>query len=604
VVFEDQAVSYGELNRRSNQLAHYLRELGVRPDERVAICVERSLEMVVGLLAVLKAGGAYVPLDPGYPGERLQYMVEDSGPVALLTQGQYAGIFGEAVGRVPVPVLDLAAEATPWANQPETNPEQAAIGLTAAHLAYVIYTSGSTGRPKGVTIEHRQIVNYISAIRNKLGIQTGNTYGLISTFSADLGNTVLFSSLANCGALHVIPTQEAADAERFARFCWNHSIDYLKITPSHLQALLGDGGQTMGIRWQCVVFGGETLSSELVATVHSLLPECRIYNHYGPTECTVGTLAEEVTDAGSSRRGRVIPLGRPLANTKIYVLDRHQNAVPVGGTGEIYIGGAGVARGYLRRPELTAERFVPDLFADSDGARMYRTGDLGRWRPDGTVEFLGRNDFQVKIRGFRIELGEIDVLLKKHAEVRDAVVIAHEDPSGEKRLVAYYTPVNTNCGGSEAENLRVHLAATLPEYMVPTAYVRLDKLPLTPNGKLDRKALPSPMECDACGVRSMEEPVGEIETTLARIWGEVLKVKQVGRYDNFFKLGGNSLLIVRVITSLRKAGLPTDLRALFATPVLAELAAEITRQMNAVSADQISEIGVPREHLKEIEICI
>ena len=583
VVYEDATLSYRELNRRANQLAHHLRELGVGPDERVAICAQRGLEMIVGVLGVLKAGGGYVPLDPAYLVGRLRYMLEDSAPVVLLTEKQWQGVFS-GVGE-KLAVVELDGPAPSWHKQPATNPQPLSVGLTPEHLAYVIYTSGSTGTAKGVMVEHRQVNNYVAAIGKKLGVEEGWSYGLMSTFAADLGHTVMYSSLLRGGALHVVPRAESMDGKRFGRYCQERRIDCVKITPTHFQALLGEEGGEECIPEKCLVFGGETLWPELVTRVKSLRPGCRTYNHYGPTESTVGSLSEEVEARRGVEGKGGIPLGRPLGNTRVYVLDGTGEPAPVGVVGEIYIGGAGVARGYLNRADVTAERFVSDRFALDGSERMYKTGDLGRWLADGTIEFLGRNDFQVKVRGYRVELGEIEACLKEHETVREAVVLAREDMSGDQRLVAYYTSIEANQEESESlsvEPLRRHVSAKLPEYMVPAAYVRLEKLPLTPNGKLNRKALPAPKEDAYGGARDYEEPIGEIERTVAEIWAKVLKVERVGRRDNFFELGGHSLLSVRVIANMRRAGLEVDLQGLFATPTLAELAAGMEKMKEII----------------------
>ena len=591
VVFEDSTLSYGELNRRANRLAHYLRGLRVGPDARVGICLERSIEMVIGLLGVLKAGGAYVPLDPTYPSERLQYMVADSAPVAVLTRGQGPLLFSGGDGPA---ALDLGDEAPPWRGESESDPDPVRVGLRPESLAYVIYTSGSTGMAKGVMVEHRQLVNYVAAISGKLELEEGWAYGMASTFAADLGNTALFPSLLRGGRLHVLSSEESMDGDRFGRYCLERGIDCLKITPTHFQALLGEWGQEERIPRERLVFGGEALSRELVERVRSLRPECRIYNHYGPTECTVGALSEEAPQGGEMAGKGTVALGRPMGNMRVYVLDRQGKETPVGVVGEICIGGAGVTRGYLNRAELTGERFVSDPFAGDGNDRMYKTGDLGRWLADGTIEFLGRNDFQVKVRGYRIELGEIEACLAEHEWVREAVVIAREDTVGDRRLVAYYTGAEANGRGKEgieSEQLRLHLSARLPEYMVPVAYVRLESLPLTPNGKLDRKALPAP-EGDAYGARSYEEPIGETETALAEIWAELLKIERVGRNDNFFELGGHSLLVVRVISRIRKVlNVEVTIGDVFAYPALASLADRlIDLQLKQFDPDKLADL--------------
>ncbi|WP_256370120.1 AMP-binding protein, partial [Granulicella sp. L60] len=447
-------------------------------------------------------------------------------------------------------------------------------------MAYIIYTSGSTGAPKGVMVEHKNIVNYLIAIGEKICISDrysieGLRFGLISTFAADLGYTVLFSSLCRKGKLYIFPVNAPTDASSFASYCKNNLIDVIKITPSHLQALWAKPNDSSLLPAKRLIFGGEVLTNKLLNSVRSLNTKCQIYNHYGPTECTVGVLTGDITTLNQDLIEGNAPIGRPIANTQIYILDGQGEPVPVGVAGEMYIGGAGVARGYLNRPELTAEKFLRDPFVDEAGARMYRTGDLGRWRSDGNIEFLGRNDFQVKIRGYRIELGEIESRLMEHPDVREGVVIAREDVPGDKRLVAYYTAsTGDDPEAPDAGRLRAHLSADLPEYMVPAAYVRLESLPLTPNGKLDRKALPAPdTDAYAYAVRGYEPPQGEIEIRLAAIWADVLKLERVGRHDNFFELGGHSLLAVRVVTRLQQVlGVEVAIRDLFAHPEVADLA--------------------------------
>ena len=571
VVHDDARLTYAELNARANRLAHHLRTLGVKPDARVAICVERSLEMVVGLLAILKAGAAYVPLDPAYPAQRLAYMLEDSAPVAVLTHAQ-------AQARVPaafdgaaaaLPVIDLEADAERWAGQPESDPDRSSVGLTARHLAYVIYTSGSTGQPKGVRVEHRNIVNHMAWMADTWPLAPGNAVLQRTSISFDASVWELFAPLLQ-GARLVLAS---ADAQRDPRVVIGDiiksGVTVAQFVPSLLRAFVADERHVECQSLQAIFCGGEVLALELCLQLRASLG-IRIANLYGPTEATIDA-AVWVCPANEDDDPPLIPLGRPISNTRIYILDGHGEPVPIGVAGEIYIGGAGVARGYLNQPELTAERFLADPFAGEADARMYKTGDLGRYLPDGTIEFLGRNDFQVKIRGFRIEPGEIEARLTQHPAVREAVVLAREDGPGDKRLVAYYTVV-PDAEAADAEALRRHLSAILPEYMVPAAYVRLDALPLTANGKLDRKALPAP-DGAAYAARGYEAPVGEIEMHLARIWAEVLGLERVGRHDNFFELGGHSLLAVRVISRLRREGLQADVRALFATPTLSALAA-------------------------------
>jgi amino acid adenylation domain-containing protein len=575
VVFEEASLSYGELNRRANRLAHYLRGLGVQADARVAICVERSLEMIVAVLGVLKAGGAYVPLDPGYPEERLRYMLADSAPVALLTQGHLEGLFrGLGDG---VPVIDLA-KAARWEDQPETDPERASVGLTPQHLAYVIYTSGSTGAPKGVMVEHQNLVN--STFARKLSYFGSERFLLLSPISFDSSVAGIFGTLINAGILFIAETSALRDPSSLNSNIEHFEIESLLCVPSLYQQLL----EHLAISKQYhkrlyrVIVAGEHCPRSLVAKSAQTQPKVELFNEYGPTE---GTIWASMYRCSLQPTDRSVPIGKPIANTRIYILDGHGEPVPVGVGGELYIGGAGVARGYLNRPELTAERFLRDPFVEDGEGRMYRTGDLGRWLADGNIEFLGRNDFQVKIRGFRIELGEIEARLTEHEGVREAVVIAREDTAGDKRLVAYYTRINADNPDMGAEVLRAHLSQKLPEYMVPAAYVRLEVMPLTANGKLDRKALPAP-EGDAYATRGYEAPVGDTEAAVAEIWAEVLKLERVGRHDNFFELGGHSLLVVTVIERMRRIGLQVDVRALFTTPTVAELAATVGPQETVV----------------------
>jgi amino acid adenylation domain-containing protein/thioester reductase-like protein len=572
VVFEDKSLSYGELNRRSNRLAHYLRELGVKPDDRIALCIEPSLEMTVGLLGVLKAGGSYVPLDPAYPPERLRFIIEDSAPLAVLTQNHLSALLAD-IGSA-VRAIDLNSTVAPWARCAEHNPDVAPGELTSRHLAYVIYTSGSTGTPKGVAVEHRGVVNYLYwALRAYTPLNSVVSTSL--TFDATV--TSLYVPWLRGGSTQLIARgKEIDDLEQ--RIMQLPECGIVKITPAHLDIL----GRRLLSRKAKVfvntfVVGGDMLLESTVNLWQRLEGDVRLVNEYGPTETVVGCIAYHIPQNTILRSA--IPIGRPISNARIYILDGRGNPVPVGVCGELYVGGAGVSRGYLNRSELTAERFMPDPFSTEAGARMYRTGDLGRWLSDGNIEFLGRNDFQVKISGFRVELGEIESRLMEHAGVGKAVVIAREDGSGDKRLVAYYT--SRVADDSDADTLgpvelRSHLSGVLPEYMVPAAYVRIESLPLTPNGKLDRKALPVP-ETDAFSISGYEPPEGEIETVLAAIWAKALSVSRVGRYDNFFALGGTSLLVVRVVSRIQHdLNIEVAVSDLLTNPTLAAFASNIT----------------------------
>lgn len=546
------SMSYAELNCAANRLAHRLRGLGIKPDDRVAICLARGLETAVCVLGVLKAGAAYVPLDPEYPEERLRYIVEDCSPVMLLTQGAYPDI----AGSVPVVELDTAQ------GYPEANPSLAQVGLSSANLAYVIYTSGSTGKPKGAMVEHRNASNLAAAQIAHFLPGPGSRVLQFASFSFDA--CVFEMLLAFChGGTLVIPASCAPLAgENLVDLVSATRITHALLPPAVLAAIPVQG-DLASIR--VLVSGGDVVTEDIV---QRWAPGRRLFNAYGPTEITVAaSLHECVPDAPGAP-----PIGRPLANTRIYVLDAHREPVPMGVAGELYIGGAGVARGYLHRPELTAERFVDDPFCTGLGARMYKTGDLGRWLPDGTIEFLGRNDFQVKIRGFRIELGEIESRLREYAGIQAAAVLAREDVPGDKRLVAYY--VGSADPGGEA--LRSHLADRLPGHMVPAAFVRMAALPLNPNGKLDRKALPAP-DGNAYASRDYEAPQGKTEITLAEIWSQLLKVERIGRRDDFFQLGGHSLLTVKVISLLRaRLDVEVPLSAMFTRSTLIEFARFVT----------------------------
>jgi amino acid adenylation domain-containing protein len=584
VVHETRELSYRELNARANRLAHHLRELGVKPDGRVAICVERGIEMVVGLLAVLKAGGGYVPLDPAYPPDRLRYMLEDSAPTVVLAQGRLVELAGERPE--PVPVLDLMAEAPAWAGQPDTNPQGAEVGLTSRHLAYVIYTSASTGLPKGVMVEHHSVVNLLADwLRRVEGFGEANDFAtsLWTSFGFDVSVFELFVALAVGGAVHVVPERVRADPPALLDWFVRQRIRFAYLAPFFVRALPRHLAEKLSsLPFDFLLVGVEPLSEAELHQLRVARPGLTIVNGYGPTEATVFCTAyAEIGD-----RQRNTPIGRPIANTRAYILDAQAQPVPIGVTGEIHIGGAGVARGYLNRAQLTAERFIADPFVPDAGARMYRTGDLGRWLPDGNIEFLGRTDFQVKLRGYRIELGEIESRLLAHPGVGEAVVLARENSPGEKRLVAYYTSAEARgkSDGAEAEELRAHLAASLPEYMVPAAFVRLPALPLTPNGKLDRRALPVPA-ADVGAAGGYEEPPDGVERLLAGLWAEVLKVERIGRRDSFFALGGHSLLAIELTMRVRSdLGVEISVGELLRDPVLSAMAACVATAIESGNA--------------------
>ncbi|AMO93246.1 amino acid adenylation domain protein [Collimonas fungivorans] len=592
--FEDQKLSYGELNAKANQLARHLIELGVKPDARVALCLERSLEMVIAILATLKAGGAYVPLDPAYPVERLAHMVEGSEPVVLITQAAVqAKLSATAVFSDFAPVVLIDAQPCDqslWAHESPQNLAPCSLGLNASNLAYVIYTSGSTGQPKGVMIEHHQVINLWVALEQAIyrhhPAENVQRISLNASISFDVA-VQQWVQLLSGRTLVLVPNAMRYDGAALRDWIKGSCLDVLDCTPTQIKIAIEDTRDYSILDSQrpyVALVGGETMGPSLWAQFGNS-KTTTFYNVYGPTECTV------VSTVGCVHAGDASPhLGRPIANTKVYILDGYQQPVPIGVAGEMYIGGVGVARGYLNRPDLTAERFISDPFSKEPAARLYKTGDLARWREDGAIEFLGRNDHQVKIRGFRIELGEIEAQLARLPGIREVVVVAREDIAGDKRLVAYV--VASQEQGQEqmldVAALRDALALELPHYMVPAAFVQLKALPLTPNGKLDRKALPVP-EGEAFVQRVYEAPVGEIEQMLASIWSELLKIEQVGRHDNFFELGGHSLLAVTLIERIRQRGLTLAVRSLFEHPSLME-------QAHAVSAGQVQglpELAVP-----------
>jgi amino acid adenylation domain-containing protein len=559
VVFGDQQLTYRELNRRANQLAHYLRKLGVGPDVLVGICMERTIEMVVGLLGILKAGGAYVPLDPAYPAERLAFMLQDAGISLVLSQ--------KKLERILPPVDSLSPI---WLDQDwqEKVASQSAAGLHnithTSNLAYVLFTSGTTGRPKGVAIEHRNVAALIQWIqatytdRELSGVLASTSIGF------DLSVYEIFGPLTLGGCVilveNVLQLPVLAGAGR---------VRLVNTVPSAIAELLRQGVLPSSL--ETVNLAGEALPTRLVDELYRIPNVRRVIDAYGPTENT--TYSTFVV----RQAGKPATIGRPLPHWRAYILGEGFQPAPVGVPGELYIGGMGVSRGYLNRAELTAEKFIPDPFGTIPGGRLYRTGDLARYLPDGNIEFLGRMDHQVKVRGFRIELGEIEAALAALPEVREVVVLAREDVPGDKRLVAYLV---TKDGSSLPDTgaLRSALLKSLPDYMVPAHFMVLDSLPLTPNGKVDRKALPAPDM-----VRSEAGYVAQrtaTEETLAQIWADVLKLDKVGIYDNFFELGGHSLLAMQLITRLLDT-FPVDLplRVLFESPTIFNLAALIEEKM-------------------------
>jgi amino acid adenylation domain-containing protein len=541
----DEALTHRELEERANRLAHALRTLGIGTGARVGICVERSVDLVVGLLGILKAGAAYVPLDPTYPQERLAYMVQDSRAGVIVAHASFEWMFAGSGAKV----IALDRERAELAALPSVG----APAVAACELAYVIYTSGSTGLPKGVMVEHRNVVNLLRALREPLALEVGARFLSSTSISFDISVLEIFGSLA-FGAELTLSEQPGRDAP-LAQLIERCAATHFQCTPSQLAIWIADARARRAIgtlRTLCV--GGEELPAPLAAELSDVLPG-RVFNVYGPTETTIWSCAHRLLPAEVPPR-----IGRPLANTRVYVLDEALNPTPIGVIGELYIGGAGVARGYFGRPDLDAERFLADPFAPGTG-RMYRTGDRMRLRGDGTLEFFGRRDGQIKLRGYRIELGEIEARLAAHPAVREAAARVHEWAGGDRRLVGYVVPSGEQI--PSAEMLREHLRATLPDFMVPALYVTLRALPQTPNGKLDRKALPAPEIAGAGGV-SYVEPADADERRMAELWSGVLRVPRVGALDDFFDLGGHSLLAVRLVDAVRREfAVPLSLAAFF-----------------------------------------
>ena len=549
-----EEMTFRELDARANRLAHHLAGLGVGPESRVGLRLERSVENVVATLAVLKAGGCCVPVDTSYPAERMDLMLADSAVRVLLSDAELAA--PPAGSGLHVIRLDQLAEGLAG-GQDHAPPANAWAG----NLAYVFYTSGSTGRPKGVMMGHREVVQYAACLPQTMQIGPGDHVAQASNASFDAAVFEIWGALLNGATLVGIDRDVLLSAPLLGQALREQGITHLYQTAALFNQHVREQVDVYaGLRQ--LVFGAEAVGTESVRRMLRSGKPARVLHEYGPTEATVWCTLEEVEEVAED--APTVLIGRPIPNARAYVLDPAGEPLPVGVPGELCIGGDGVVRGYLGRPGLTAERFVPDPFAAEPGARMYRTGDRVRWRAEGKLEFMGRLDDQVKIRGFRIEPGEVEAALVAYPGVREARVMMREDQPGDKRLVAYVV------GSVEMEGLSAHLRQSLPEYMVPSAFVSMDALPLTPNGKLDRKALPA--QGDAYARRSYQAPLGEVEAALAEIWGEVLGVERVGRWDHFFELGGHSLLAIKLIGRMRRAGLYTDVRALFTTPVLAELA--------------------------------
>ena len=560
VIFENQELTYRELNVQSNRLAHHLKKLGVGPDVLVGICMERSLEMVIGLFGILKAGGAYVPIDPALPSERISYMMQDANCPVLLTQQKFV----EQLPGHDAEVLCLDTNSSAWANESEENVES---GVTPKHLAYMIYTSGTTGNPKGVLIPHRGICNRLFWIQDVIELSGSDRVLQKTPFSFDVSVGEFFWPLMAGACLVVAKPEGHLDSRYLAETIISKQITSVHFVPSMLQVFLEEEHSVHCTSLRRVMCSGEALSYELQERFYKRF-DVPLYNLYGPTEASV-EVSSWACQLGSERS--IVPIGRPIANLRLYILDSHMNVVPIGVAGELYIGGTGVGRGYHKRPELTAEKFIPDPFTNETDARLYKTGDLARYLPDGVIEYLGRIDHQVKIRGFRIEIGEIEEVLAGHPAIQEVVVLAVADATGSQQLVAYYKPDLQN--PPNTQELRTYLKEKLPDYMVPAGFVAVPEMPLTSNGKLNRSALPAFERGRDHLTVEYAEPRTPVELSLAGIWSEVLQIERIGIHDHFFELGGHSLLATQIITRIRR-DLQIDLpvRKLFECPTVAELA--------------------------------
>lgn len=553
---DGRTLTYNTLEQRANQLARYLQRLGVGVDQPVGLCINRSLDMIVAMLGILKAGGAYVPLDPDYPTERLAFMASDAGLAALVTQASTAQILPSFTG--PQVVID-----TDWGTIAQEDDAPFATQVGQEHLAYIIYTSGSTGVPKGVQITHGALVNFLESMRQQPGMTPDDVGLALTSISFDIAGLEIYLPLTLGCRIVVVSREVAMDARQLARVIDTTGVTVLQATPATWRTLIDAGWR--GKPHLKLLCGGEALTHDLAQAL--LKRGASVWNMYGPTETTIWSTTCQVTATEGT-----ISIGRPIANTQIYILDPNLQLVPIGVSGEIYIGGIGLARGYRHRPDLTSERFIPDPFIDAQDARLYRTGDAARFRTDGSIEYLGRLDTQVKVRGFRIELGEIEAALGQYPGINQAVVIVREDTADDQRITAYLTIYDET---PTTTDLRAYLQMRLPAYMIPAAFVVLTSLPLTPNGKVDRRALPAP-EGGPATDRVYVAPGMPEEVMLAEIWSDLLGIERVGAEDNFFELGGHSLLATQMMSRIRDTlQVEIPLRALFEAPTVATLAVVI-----------------------------
>ena len=564
--FEGRDYTYKELNEKANQLANYINTLGVHIGGKVAIYMERSLEIITALLGVLKSGAAYVPIDPAYPKDRIESILIESDVSVIITTSALAEEI-ENIERIDRLCID-----SEWNLIEGYSKENLNIDILPSSPAYIIFTSGSTGKPKGVVIKHKNIINYTQGILKELKVERGLSFAIVTTFAADLGLTALWGALCSGGQLHIISYDRAADPGSFEEYFKNNSIDVLKIVPSHFDALRAAANIENLIPNKYLIFGGEASNWETIACIKAVKPECKIINHYGPTETTVGVLTYRISELPEKDSLHSVPIGKPLANSKAYILDKFMRPVPVGITGELYIGGEGVTSGYLNHPELTAEKYVTNEFKRNE--KLFRTGDLARYLKDGNIEFLGRIDNQVKIRGYRIEIGEIETIIKNYPSVQDSVVIVREDKPGEKYLAAYIVSKVGSAEEYSETNLREHLKKLLPKYMLPAVYVKLQTIPLTANGKVDRYALPAPDLYQRNLENGFKAPETKEEIEMSRIWSKVLGIEKISIDDDFFDLGGDSFKAIRLVRSISNT---LGVMELFKNSTIRELTAYLSK---------------------------
>ncbi|HYY42898.1 MAG TPA: amino acid adenylation domain-containing protein, partial [Pyrinomonadaceae bacterium] len=564
-------MTYAELDARANQLAHHLQRLGVGPDSIVGLCVNRSPAMLVGLLGILKAGGAYVPLDPAYPAERLAFMLADSGAQVVLTEQAIAALLPSAGVRV----IRLDVD---WPEIARESVLAPACRVAPDNLAYVIYTSGSTGRPKGVAMPHRPLVNLLRWQHARSGADTRARTLQFASLSFDVSFQESFATWLTGATLVLVADEVRRDAAELLRLINEARVERLLlpfVALQHLAEISARAGIFPATLTQVITAGEQLKITPYVRAFFQQLAGCTLDNQYGPSETHV--VSAHALDGAAAEWPELPPIGRPIANATMYVLDQELQPAPIGIAGELYLGGVSLARGYLHRPDLTAERFVPDPFSAAPGARLYRTGDLARWRADGSIEYLGRIDSQVKIRGFRIELGEIEAVLAEHAAVAECVVVARGEAAENRQLVAYVVAAER---APDTAELRQHLGARLPEYMLPSTFVLLTALPLTPSGKVDRQRLPAPASAAAASGTAYIAPRTPIEEVLAGCYAAVLALPRVSTTDNFFNLGGHSLLATQLLARIRQAcRVELPLRALFAQPTVAALAEVVETEL-------------------------